>query len=99
MTMPEYIEREATCKNCIYSPICKLYADFGLTDLPYIENDTCKMFKNKSDVVEVVRCAKCKHLKTNIDKENYCDIHSTTWAKFYVRFSDFCSFGKRKDDK
>lgn len=47
------------------------------------------------DVVEVVRCMHCQHFKTNINKENYCDIHSTTWDKFYVRDDDYCSYGRR----
>ena len=42
-----------TCKDCLYSPICKVHADFGVTDVPYDENDTCEMFKNKADLVEV----------------------------------------------
>lgn len=48
------------------------------------------------DVVAVIRCCKCIHFKTNISKENYCDIHSTTWDKFYVRHGDFCSYGERR---
>lgn len=47
------------------------------------------------DVAEVVRCMHCQHFKTNINKENYCDIHSTTWDKFYVRDDDYCSYGRR----
>ena len=49
------------------------------------------------DVVKVVRCMDCIYFKTNINKENYCDIHSTTWDKFYVRDDDFCSYGERKE--
>ena len=48
------------------------------------------------DVVPVVRCCNCIHLKTNTSKKNYCDIHSTTWDKFYVRLDDYCSYGERK---
>lgn len=43
-----------TCKDCVYSPICKLYADFGVTDVPYDENDICRLFKIKIDLVGVV---------------------------------------------
>ena len=52
-------------------------------------------FVPTADVVEVVRCMHCQHFKTNINKENYCDIHSTTWDKFYVRDDDYCSYGRR----
>ena len=49
-----------------------------------------------ADVVPVVRCCNCTHLKTNTSKKNYCDIHSTTWDKFYVRLDDYCSYGERE---
>lgn len=49
-----------------------------------------------ADVVPVVRCRECKHFKTNINKENYCDIHSTRWDKFYVREEDYCSIGEKQ---
>ena len=82
-----------TCKDCIYSPICKLYADFGVTDVPYDENDTCKLFKSKIDLVEVVRCRDCKHRKTeNCSMYVECDCGSQhTWECD----NDFCSYGER----
>lgn len=98
--MPEYIEREALLE--------KLQEELD-NESPWLTKNNNAWFDNglkcainnvksqpTADVVEVVRCANCIHLKTNIDKEKYCDIHSTTWAKFYVRFSDFCSFGERR---
>lgn len=48
------------------------------------------------DVVPVVRCCNCIHLIATIDKETYCDFHSTNWDKFYVRPDDYCSYGERK---
>ncbi len=48
------------------------------------------------DVVPVVRCRECKHFKTNINKENYCDIHSTRWDKFYVNENEYCSRGEKR---
>ena len=50
-----------------------------------------------ADVVKVVRCMHCIHFKASINKEHYCDIHSSVWDKFYVRVDDFCSYGERKD--
>lgn len=50
----------------------------------------------KNDVVPVVRCRECKHFKTNINKENYCDIHSTRWDKFYVNENEYCSRGEKR---
>ena len=48
------------------------------------------------DVVEVVRCMGCRYYKVNTNRENYCDIHSTRWDKFYVRDDDYCSKGERR---
>ena len=49
----------------------------------------------ENGVVEVVRCKHCKYFKTSINKENYCELHSAVWYKFYIRADDFCSYGKR----
>lgn len=48
--MPEYIEREASCKDCIHYDVCYHIEHYGReteTDKP------CKKFKS-ADVVEVV---------------------------------------------
>lgn len=65
----------------------------------YYKDDVCpdcRYFEEAEDVVPVVRCCNCIHLKTNISKENYCDFHSTYWDKFYVRLDDFCGYGERR---
>ena len=50
-----------------------------------------------ADVVEVVWCCNCIHLKVDsIDRNPYCDIHSTKLDKFYVRLDDYCSYGERR---
>lgn len=84
-----------TCKDCIYSPICKLYADFGVTDVPYDENDVCKLFRSKIDVVEVVRCRDCSIGKGNTPKMGagwvYCINNDQ-----YHKETHFCSYGERR---
>ena len=65
-------------------------------DVPSLEMIANYLCSN--DVVPVVRCCQCEHLKTNINKAPYCDYHSTTWEKFYVRLDDYCSYGERKCD-
>lgn len=51
-----------------------------------------------ADVVEVVWCCNCIHLKIDsIDRIPYCEIHSTKLDKFYVRTDDYCSYGERKE--
>ena len=69
----------------------------GLDSLPW-EDEVEEMVDRLvvDDVEKIVRCIHCVHLKTNVDKENYCDIHSTTWDKFYVRLDDYCSMGERR---
>ena len=85
------------CKDCVYSPICKVYADFGVTDVPYDKNDTCEMFKSKSDFVEVVRCKDCKYFSNDTD---FCRKHNKwycTWDYTIKSKRDFCSYGERKE--
>lgn len=48
------------------------------------------------DVIKVVRCCECIHFKTSISEENYCDLHSSVWYKFYVRYDDYCSYGEER---
>lgn len=84
-----------TCKDCIYSPICKVYADFGLTDVPYDENDTCEMFKSNSNLVEVVRCKDCRSRNGGITRpegRSLCERLSR-----WVWNTDFCNLGERKE--
>lgn len=76
-----------TCQKCIHYELCKTRIDFNEYALE-MQKFKCSNF--------AVRCIHCQHFKTNINKENYCDIHSTTWDKFYVRENDFCSFGIRR---
>lgn len=44
--MAEYIDREATCEDCVHYDICIFH-------LKGNENKDCVHFKNKADVVEV----------------------------------------------
>ena len=79
-----------TCDKCLYQPICDTYANFGVTDLPASFKIPCKLFKNKADFVEVVRCKDCKH------KEKTTNEYCTFWYKFCAFDNNFCSYGERK---
>lgn len=79
------------CKDCIHEDVCKIRyfpSIFGLT------GDGCPDFKNKADVVEVVRCGQCKYWKINP--------HNMFGGQ--CRYSEcaaidhYCSYGKRKCD-
>ena len=56
----------ATCKDCIHEKACTemLKAQGYEVSADYKGNaDRCDTFKNKADVVEVVRCKDCKHFQ------------------------------------
>ena len=50
--MAEYIEREATCCDCIHSEICENMPT--LTGWDALNPVYCKLFKNAADVAPVV---------------------------------------------
>lgn len=101
--MTEYIEREAVLRET-YKAQDELESNDDKVwrrNKPYFKGlawaNRIILDTPAADVVKVIRCMDCIHFKTNISKENYCDIHSTTWDKFYVRDDDFCSYGERKE--
>lgn len=74
-----------TCKDCVHYAVCVARTH---------ENTLCDHFKNKADVVPVVRCKDCKHYKKiNYDdvKPNTCEITTRRQHPY-----DFCSYGERK---
>jgi len=84
----DYISREAAL-NFEMSVECSPDEIQGITDGMALYAEYIKQLP-EADVVEVVRCRKCKWWKSN-DCKN--DTHG------YVPFdeNDFCSQGKRKD--
>ena len=81
-----------TCKDCIHYEICQ----FHITEETKMTVNECENFKNKADLVEVVRCGECKH-KGWVQEPchgktvDFCRIHETCIEK-----PDFCSYGERK---
>lgn len=49
-----------------------------------------------ADVVEVIRCKDCKHMKYAIDKgkNGMCGVHS---ALIIMNENDYCSYGERRE--
>ena len=90
----------ATCKECIHDNACvDLFRFFGCTgdyNNHCVEKE-CKHFKNKVNVIEVIRCANCKHRKKNVfravDNLVYwqCEKHDIE-----ILLTDFCSCGERE---
>lgn len=71
-----------TCKDCVYYPACTYHM-------------WCDLFKNKADVVEVVRCKDCIFSRPVI---------GTAYLKFCKKFDyemwheGFCYYGEKIGD-
>lgn len=78
------------CEKCISYDICEfhqdMFSDVFITFFPH--NEECAFFKNKADVVEVVRCKDCKHY----DGGRFC-----YYTEITVLDNDYCSYGERRD--
>ena len=83
--MPEYIERNPKCEDCIHQDVC--FAQYGTYVERWVEIDGCKRYKSKADVAEVRHgvwvklpfgmriCSECRYLqgkKKRFEKRNYC---------------------------
>ncbi len=76
-----------TCKDCLHYDICVFH-------LKGNENEKCLHFKNKADLVEVVRCKDCEHwIYWADEKRCSCDLHYK-----HPNREDFCSYGDRKGE-
>ena len=89
---------KAICKICYHYELCK-------TDercLPEYLN--CNFFKNKLDVVEVVRCKDCKFSRQLNEQEQHTFVDGVLMCESYemndipcaVYPEDYCSYGERK---
>lgn len=94
--MAEYIEREATCRDCFHYDVC----DYHITEMTTMTINECPhKFVNKANVVEVVRCKDCKNCefiypKKDIGKE----AEGAFWCHLFEGSREpngFCSHGKR----
>lgn len=79
--MAEYIEREAA-KRLLVSDYAYAAADL-LDKVP------------TADVVEVVRCKKCRFRKCAVESEG--GVLVCLQSGMEIRKNDFCSYGKRRD--
>lgn len=72
-----------TCKDCDRQIVCRYYTQWA--NVEQVETDRCQYFKNKADVVPVVRCKECKHW-------NYGDCYRIELS----RPDDYCSYGGKE---
>ena len=101
--MKEYIERKATCKDCVHFDVCAefWYSEFDSTDSleetkEYRSDQApCHTFKNKADVVEV-RYGRWKHLPSGMFYCSECrEIHRK--RRFLPNYCHNC--GAKMDGK
>lgn len=93
----------ATCKDCLHYEVCKRIdyeLEYHNKSIKEAEEELpikCRFFKNKTDVVPVVRCKDCMHCEhIPID---FCKV----WHLCKIRDNlsqkeayDYCSYGERK---
>ena len=88
-------ELKKTCDDCYFEPHCYSRITFG-------DMDYCKNFKHKDDVVEVIRCGKCRYynrrwgcrrLEINVSANDYCFMAEPAVADREVVLPD----GKKED--
>lgn len=91
----------ATCNECIHFVDCcndectRYYSTIVACDK--VEK-RCNFFKNKADVVEVVRCKDCKYYRQNEYSPDE-DMMCMCWCDWLPTDpDDFCSYGERKTD-
>lgn len=86
----------ATHKDCLYKELCESHKDICVTEKLQNVDKECPHFKDKADVVEVVRCKDCRHgektTQFRTDCTTKCGLHNKTMFD-----NDFCSYGERRD--
>jgi hypothetical protein len=91
-------DTQLTCYDCLHCDVCSgIYAlSFHCSDV-----SKCKFFKNKADVVKVVRCEDCIHREVHPDGENayYLTCNLKWGLSGTVAIEDYCSYGRRKDGR
>ena len=81
-----------TCENCIHSCICTPY---NTPNDEYPNIGDCPHFKDKANLVEVVRCGDCKKGKRLTENGIMVFCYK---SQSYRTFSDFCSYGEERKD-
>jgi hypothetical protein len=90
--LPSYCKNcKQECEDCIHEDVCKIRhfpSMFGLT------GNGCPDFKNKADVVEVVRCKDCAHWG-GVTYGFVCRKFSGLETKICMGADHYCSYGER----
>lgn len=91
------------CKDCIYFKRCVVLGVELDMNHDKEADKNCRYFKNKSNVVEVVRCKDCKEWQPSDQVTRCGKCHSKQWDNDYFYYetfeNDFCSYGERRCNK
>lgn len=79
------------CKDCLHYEVCPLGAAVNGS------TGACLAFKNKADLVEVVRCHKCKLSSTAFNPFEEKLVVFCAIARGPVPADHFCGFGERRE--
>ena len=91
------LSTDETCGDCVHAKVCKEVNGswFSPKNIAF-----CRLFKNKADFVEVVRCKDCKHLEYGYQCYYPLGMMLNNDGDAYVLVDpdeDFCSCGERRD--
>lgn len=80
----------ATCKDCIHYDICIFHHKGN-------ENEQCLNFKNKADVVPVVKCSQCRKRYTTECALWFSQLDNNQYFCGAIHNDDFyCGYGERE---
>lgn len=96
----------ATCKECVHYELCKRIdyeLEYHNKSIKEAEEELpikCRFFKNKTDVIPVVRCKDCKHRQENPDINNTCYLtcNMPYGIQGTVAPDDYCSYGEKGNE-
>ena len=81
-----------TCRECIHFEVCEPYT---APDESYPEVGGCRVFKNKDEFVQVVRCKECKYL-TRLARGGYGYALQCGYRGHLTYENDYCAGGRRR---
>ena len=83
------------CKNCIHYDCCAEYTTKEMLD-SFPQEQPCEFFKDSGNVVEIVRCKDCKHIRKDNEADGIfvCLLHRNMYHG-----EDFCSYGEKRAEQ
>lgn len=85
----------ASCKDCVHCGVCGTWKNAESLTQQMERAETLDCFKNKADVVEVVRCKDCKRFEPHGNGK--CGICRKGRKSSLQQANDYCSEGERRE--